>query len=222
MKTLALLGLVLLSGCPAEKKPEPPPPTPEQQFWTSFAFDEASLAELARGKNAAAAMLQISRSAEKVHKGLIAEISVEPDATKPHTLVFTANGDRTLFPLVKSLVAAAPPMKHWKVVAFRQRNPALNEFKLGDFAVIPSDYSFKETGREKGLLDIEIRVKGMTDANQRLVDQAAFLILDHTLGEYDVETKLGAIDIKPAPVAADPAFQPLTDIAKVTDAMPAR
>ncbi len=217
---VALLALLCLTGCPSEKKQPDLPPPPDAQFWTWFGFEEAHLAERARGPKRGSVMLEITRQVAAVSPGIIAELGIA-EAGKPHTLVLSVNGDTTLFPLVTKLVAQAPPLKHWKVVAFRQRQPIAATLQFGDFTVNADDYQFKELARANGKVDIEVRVKGLTPENEQKVDRAVFLLIDHAIGEYDTETKLHAIDIKPMAVAIDPTLKPLSALAAVVDSLPA-
>lgn len=219
---LALVALLAVTGCPDKKAPPPagPPPSPETQFWTWFDFEQGHLAERASsgGKQAVSTMLEITKQLESVNPGFKAELQVG-DPGQPHTLVLTVNGDTRLFPAVQRFAATAPPLKQWKVVAFRQRKALPPMLKFGEYGVNQEDVRFKETGRANGKLDIEVHVKGLTPQNERAMDQAVFVFIDHAIGEYDTETKLGAIDIKAAAVATDDTLKPLTALAALVDGL---
>src|SRR5207248_11623987 len=103
----------------------------------------------------------------------------------------------------QKLVAAAPPLKHWKIIAFRQRmalrtnrGPAFDtcyeRFKLR------TDDVFFRARADNGKIGLELYVKNYVPDDQR-IQSAVYLLLDSALGEYDVETKIGSIEILPLP-----------------------
>lgn len=218
MRGLSLLCVVLLLGCPKEKAAEAA--APEASFWTWFAREEVRLAQEARAKDPTGAMMEISGHLEAVSPKALAELAIEPDTMHPHTLVITADGDTAQFPQVKKIVAAAPKtLTKWKVVAFRQRRELGQSIELEGFTAKQEDFFFKETGRARGKVDIEVLVRGMNSANEKPVQQSAFLMLDHLLGEYDVETKVAAISVVPLPEKPAPEVKPLKDLAGVVDGL---
>ena len=215
MRGLSLLCVLLLLGCPKAETPV----TKEATFWTWFAREEVRLAQAARAEDPTGAMLEISGHLEAVNPSTVAELAIEPDEMHPHTLVVTSDGDKKVFPLVKQIVAAAPPLKKWKVVAFRQRRSPGQTLELEGFEAKQADFFFRETGRAGGKVDIEVLVKGMNDGNDKAAQHAAFLMLDHLLGEYDVEMKVAAISLLPLPEKPGADVKPLATLAAVVDAL---
>jgi hypothetical protein len=71
--------------------------------------------------------------------------------------------------------------------------------------------------RNAGQLDIDVFVPGYTDADKALAN-LVFVALDHTLGEYDVETKLAGITLHPLAQAPADA-RPLADLPAAVDAI---
>jgi hypothetical protein len=66
-----------------------------------------------------------------------------------------------------------------------------------------------------GRVDLLLYVNGVTEVSSG-VKQAVYLQLDSALGEYDVETHVGEIDIRPAS-AASAETQPFRDLPTVVD-----
>ena len=65
---------------------------------------------------------------------------------------------------------------------------------------------------------ITLCLAGLDEETAHMMLGPVFLLLDATLGEYDVATRIGAIDFADCP--ADPAaagFKPITDIASEVD-----
>ncbi len=218
MRRLSLLCVVLcLTACPKTEKAAAS--SREAAFWTWFAKEEVRLAKEARAQDPRGAMMEISGHLEAIDPGAVAEIAIQPDEMHPHTLVITANGDTKAFAEVKKIAAAAPPLEKWKVVAFRQRRDPGQSLQLEGFEAKQADFFFREAGRARGKLDVEVLVKGMNDGNEKAVQQAAFLMLDHLLGEYDVETKLAGISVKPLPEKPGDDVKSLSQLAGVVDAL---
>lgn len=214
MRALALLlSVVSVFGC---KKPE----TPEGAFWSWFAANEGRLAKEARSSDPRGAMMEISGHLSAVNPAVLAELGIEPDAMHPHSLVLTVNGDTRQFASVKAIAAAATKdLKQWKVVAFRQRRDPGQSIQLGSYEAKADDFFFRETGRANGKVDVEVVVQGLTPANEKDVQQAAFLLLDHYVGELDVETKIAAIAIVGIQERPGANVKPLSQLPGVIDAL---
>lgn len=140
-------------------------------------------------------MQQVQRALNKQHRGVLAEIG---PAGVDRLLVLTADGDRKLFPMILKLFAARPDVEGWKIVAFRQResNRPMLTFSMSDRELDPATLRYV-ADRNEGKLDIKLYVPGYAEGEKTL-GTMAFLALDHTVGEYDVETKIGGITLLPA------------------------
>lgn len=192
---------------------------PEAAFWEWFAKNEVRLAEAAK-KDPVAPMNEISDTLEQtVQQGLIAELAVDSTPGAKSTVVISADGDKKLFPRVKAVVAAAPALTRWKVVAFRQRRSPDETLELGGKAYSVADFSFREVARGGGRVDVEISVRGMKAKNDRDFMQVTFILLDGIVGEYDMETKVGALELVPRPEKPAKGLRPLTELAAVVDSL---
>jgi hypothetical protein len=211
MTSLTLVVVALLGGAPKAA------PASASGFWSWMATNEVRLADATK-VNPRAAMEEISSHLETEKPGLIAEVGVEPKG--PHLLVVSADGDKKLFPAVKELAAAAPALKRWKVVAFRPRGDvAGTTIEIGSTKISAADYFFRETGRGGGKIDIEIFCKGLSEQNRKAIERVAFLFLDQIVGEYDTETKVGAIEVNVLPSKPGADVRPLTALAKAVDTL---
>jgi hypothetical protein len=94
-----------------------PDDTTVSRFWAWFRANDAKLREMSTEDDPLwdIALAQLQR----VNKGLRFEMS-DPHKGR-RDFVITAQGDKTLFPLVDSMVVAAPRMDDWTIVAL---NPA--------------------------------------------------------------------------------------------------
>ena len=222
MRWLVIVLCVALAACSKDRagssaSPAPStanaPATPETAFWKWFGAHATEIGMIASGKEPIAA--ELAGELHKIDAGLTFAIG---NTKGEHELVVSADGKMAVFPAVKRLVAAAPVIAGWKITAFRPRQSTDMALELGDGTHLSSsDLSFRVLGTNDRKVDIELYVKGpktITDS----VGQVVFLLLDQTLGEYDVETYLGGIEMKPGTEAPTNAL-PLTQLPKTVDCM---
>ncbi len=136
----------------------------------------------------------IDKRLQKIDENLTVEIGTIDDAT--HDLVISADGIKAGFDKVKEVVAAAPQVPGWKVTAFKQPKDVSGlRVQLGPKELTINDiwYSLTPDTAKKKIDTIIIVHTGLPLPNE-LAGQIGFIALDGILGEYDVATKLGAID----------------------------
>jgi hypothetical protein len=170
--------------------------TRERRFWQWFAANSDRLKALSTlDEHRHALIAEIDRELARVHPGLTWE-----HYPKESVLVISADGNRRLFPEVQKLVAAAPSIPGWRIMAFRQRSDL-----SADLSLEYSNYKvrFKDTWfrlePEGTKVGVTLFMPHPQEADPHAIGSAAFLLLDVALGEYDVETKLGSVDWKPVP-----------------------
>ena len=159
-------------------------------FWTWFSQHAP---ELHADKDLEHVMMRIGVELARVDADLIAEVGELDDSKR--NLVITADGHKELFPRVKEVFAARPDsVEGWKIVAFRQRDPRTAGFsiEMNGQTITAKNVKFVAT-RADDKLDIDVFIPGFTTMEE--MGSMAYVLLDHTIGEYDMETKIGAIDI---------------------------
>lgn len=199
-------------GSPAAQAPVVTPTQPQTAFWTWFQHDAEALRA---NKDLQQVMEQISAEIAKVAPGVFAEIGANGD---DRTLVLSVNGKQDLFPAVQALYAARPTVSHWTIVAFRQRakpgEPAL-QIQLGDVTIDPIAVKFVAR-RHADKLDLDVFLPGAMSDDQR--GEIGFVLLDHAVGEYDMETRIAGITFGPITKAPATA-KPLTELPAQVDAL---
>ena len=229
---VCLLVLAVVAAPACQDRPRPAPVAPATDAASARASDAAAFWAYVRTHAAEISGLESAdgpaadRLADALHRfdpKLTFELGPKGDARE---LVISADGIRTRFPQVQALVAAAPAIPGLRVVAFRQRKALDLRFSLGGAGDAPAIdlgaddlwFTAARGGDDAHLVALQIAARGLTPENKHAVFQAVFLLLDAALGEYDVETRIGAIDLVPAP--ADPAqagLRPLRDLPAVVD-----
>ncbi len=205
------------SGC--QKKTEVSANTAEG-FWQWVAGSETGLANGVMGTDPAHTMQALTERIKAVNPGLIAEVAIDRSTGAQQTLVISAAGNSALFPAVKALVASAPALARFKVVAFRQRRLQQDDsIEVEGKSYSTKDFFYRELDRLEGKLDIEILVKGLTAENNETMTRLAFVLLDAAVGEYDVETKLGGVTLVAMPAEVPEAAKPLQRVAEAVDSL---
>jgi hypothetical protein len=176
-------------------------------FWAWF---QKNATALHADKDLQRAVETISEALEKVHPGVFAEIGT---SRKDRQLVISVDGKRELFPVVQAIYAVRPKIPGWTIVAFRPRSDPGFVIEMNGKKLDPK--TMKVTAASDGQkLDINVFVPGFTTLED--LGQASFIVLDHLVGEYDMETRIGGIEwaaIERAPATA----RSLVDLPAILD-----
>jgi|SRR5882672_7106219 len=193
--------------------------TAQEEFWKWFIQHEAELFALDPDREA---------ERERVFDQLAGELQkVDPDLTfefgpnEPRReFIVSAGGVKRAFPAVASLVDAAPPLDRWQVTAFRPRRTVSNVVQFREKRVDPRDVQFSllDNGKMAG---IHLFIPGFREDDADL-KQIGYLLLDETLGEYDVESRLGLIKMLPPDVRTNGERYRLAELPALFDQLVAR
>lgn len=186
----------------------------DQDFWQWFKVNTDQLAQVETCEEPIAN--ELHRRLNKVCKGLVFLFGPEIDGKKQ--FVVSAGGIRKLFPDVQRLVQVAPDIPGWKIIAFRPPVKDINDFRLrfGNAEFRANDVWFSIT-RSSDQFDLNVFVRIFDGVGQDVINQAAFLMLDHTIGEYAVETKINRITFDSLPI--DPVASGLHPLAMLPNMM---
>jgi hypothetical protein len=177
----------------------------EEQFWKWFVEYEMQLFHFETDRERI--FDQLAAELRKVDPDLVFEFG--PQGTK-REFVVSAGGLKRAFPAVASLVAAAPTLARWQVIAFRPRRAPISHVQFGGKRVDPKDVQFAllDDGRMAG---IYLFIPGFREDDADL-KQIAYLLLDEALGEYDVEAHLGLIKMLSPEQGAGTERYPLAEL----------
>lgn len=183
----------------------------EQQFWSWFVENEDRLFYFERDQNSVFAALRAALHA--VDTDLTFEFSAK--ASPQREFIISADGIKSAFPAVKALTEAAPELPRWKIIAFRPRGPAGSTIEIDDITVDPAkvQYILLEYENKVG---IALLIPGYREQDSRF-KTIGFLLLDNTLGEYDVATKIGPIEFLDIAANIDGKRYPLLQLAEHLD-----
>ncbi|MGZ2746635.1 hypothetical protein [Burkholderia stagnalis] len=185
--------------------------SPEADFWKWFQKNETSLFDFERDQERTFDRLSVEM--HKVHPSLTFEFG--PKQNGRREFVISADGNRAAFPKVDSLASSAPALPRWKVIKFRTRRKPL-DVQFNGITVKASSVSvaIRPEGEKAALT---VFIPGYSSSKHRIFEGIAFLLLDQALGEFDVETRVGGIEVQ-APLAGDSNAISLDQLPKAFDA----
>jgi hypothetical protein len=189
----------------------PTPALPEAAFWKWFEKNEAMLFDFERDPQRT--LGRLSAELQKVHPGLTFEFG--PRVGNRRDFVISADGKRSAFSEVERLHAAAPLLPQWSVLKFRPRREPFDLEYRGLSVKVNTVFVALTPNRDK--LDVTMIIPGYNAKDKDTFVGVAFLLLDNVLGEYDVETRIGKIDVQDTDYVPETAW-PLAELAKQFDA----
>jgi hypothetical protein len=181
------LAMLLIVGCSDGSVQN----SPEAEFWRWFQANETRLFDFESDRERVFDELQARL--HKVKAGLTFEFG--PKKNGARDFVISADGIKDVFPSVILLANAAPSLPRWKIIKFRPRR-GLGPISLNGLRLSPEqvDFTIERDGPKIG---ITLFMDGYKESEHERYAGVGFLMLDHALGEYDVETKVGFIEFKP-------------------------
>jgi len=184
--------------------------TPETDFWSWFQKNQATLFDFERDQDKT--FDRLAAEMHKVDPNLTFEFG--PKQGDRREFVISADGIRDTFPKVEALFATAPSLPKWSFVKFRPRRDPF-DLQYGGISVKANSISVM-LERDGQKVDLTVVIPGYTQASRKTYAGIAFLVLDQALGEYDVETRVGSIDVR-APSAATASAVPLSRLPTAFD-----
>lgn len=172
------------------------------EFWSWFAgqartFDVKSPSHQA----------ELGKRLQRINKELTWGVSAGSNG-EASTLEISASGIPQLIPIVQAVVGASPDIPGWNFVAFRQPAETFS-IKMGSNEISPQSVYWDKLAETSGRVDIALYLP-LPDHLARI--KMGFIVLDHSLGEYLVMTRVGAIDFHPYTLAPSSA-RPLSTLA---------
>ncbi|MEK7780930.1 MAG: hypothetical protein AAB370_05460 [Verrucomicrobiota bacterium] len=159
---------------------------------------------------------EILERISRIEPGLAVELGVREDGVKEMTI--SPDGVRERFAIVEQIVAQAPALEGWEVVAFRQ--PVRGDFSLrcGDLELTPSELYFLPL-EEDGNLDVIVYGSGFDDQDEGELGYHGLFLIDSLIGEYNCVTQVRHYDFQELPDEPDrEGLLPLSQLASFIEA----
>ena len=207
--TQALITVVLAGNLLSCVRPQE---SAEARFWRWFVKDEARLFDFEKDQERIFNELQTEM--HRVNPDLTFEFGPKTDGKRE--FVISADGISASFPAVIALADAAPSLPRWKVTKFRPRRGFQSRVRLNGVQVGPEQVQFtiEPDGPKAG---ITLFLEGYDPKDREKYMGVLFLLLDESLGEYDVETKMGFIEVKASSTPSKLVKHPFSTLTEVFD-----
>lgn len=183
----------------------------EEDFWKWFENHSLKYLDFDPTENNEVLFSELARKLQEVNPDLCFEFGIPKDS-KDREFIISAGGIKAAFPAVQRLVEGAPKMANWKITAFRPRKGG-NTITCDGLVLRPEDARFSYEP-DSGKINVVLYIKNYVDDTPH--NQLAYLMLDDVLGEFDVETYIGAIERKNIKRIPDEVY-PMTKLPQIVD-----
>ena len=148
------------------------------EFWQWMSDSSAELLE-ADGQ-------EVADRVEERLSVIDARIGVEVSgAAEPREMIITAWSDRAAFDVVRDIVAAAPPLEGWEIIALKPPRGFEFALDLDGLHIDASELMFDPLSAQEDprLLGVRVYVPGAADDDDERLNRALPLILETGIGE---------------------------------------
>jgi hypothetical protein len=185
--------------------------TPEETFWKWFQSNENSLFDFEKDQERV--FDRLGGEMRKINPNLTFEFG--PKENGIQEFIISADGIKEAFPEVERLYAAAPSLPRWKFAKFRPRRTPLDITYQG--VTVRAASVVVEVKAAGQMADLTVFIPGYTQSAHQTYVAITFLLLDEALGEYDVETRIGRVNVESAPESETQTCS-LEDLPRTVDA----
>lgn len=160
----------------------------QQIFWKWFIKNSDAYYNLNKDQNTLFG--ELKNELDKIDPSIVFEFSPIL-SNKKREFIISADGVKSIFPIVEDLVSKAPKLDKWIFIAFRQPKSGIDQINYGTLHIRYDDVFFRYA-KDCGKIALELHLKNYTE-NMEWTN-AIFILLDNLIGEYNTEMKLSKID----------------------------
>lgn len=158
----------------------------EKKFWQWFVDIQSEYLNLDNVNSHEKEEL-LERFLEKIHNycdHLYFQIGNDP-LSDIKEIIISAEGDTKYFEKVENLVNAAPPMKGWKVIAFKQPMGVSFVTEYEGLLLNPKEIWFLplNNAKQPTMVGVRICIKDYAPEEESRFKNGVYQVLDHILGE---------------------------------------
>ena len=162
-----------------------------KQFWDWFSKNSSKFYSFEQNMNTL--FHKLKDELDRVDPNLVFEFSPMLHSGK-REFVISADGIKSSFDSVETLVHNAPKFQLWDIVAFRQPKSTTGIFCYEGIRIRFDDIYFQSVC-DNNKLGLRIYMKDYNESSTWT--NLTFLLLDYVLGEYDTEIYVGWIEKHP-------------------------
>lgn len=196
--------------------PAPATDAPESKFWTWFERENDRFRNIDKAMDGEELLDLLLGHLHEFDSELYFEVS-QPLDDGSNELIISAEGVRAKFPKVETLVAAAPTLPKWKIIAFK---PALGfEFvhEYGELKIDPRKLWFLPltAKTDPSILGLRIGLSDFDEDAEAKIKHSVWIILDTGLGEKTCADRIRHLEVVALPVKPeDEGFIELPELPK--------
>lgn len=167
-----------------------------KSFWKWFRKNKDAFLHV--GSEAPGELIELQNRLRGISKYAIYELTLSENDQNEHVLTISADGVIDGFQDVIDIVSAAPEIRGWQIRAFRQKRD-VTDMKISvceaDLTIDKIAFTyFFDQDKNSDWMNLNIYLSDIQEL-QPEIQQAVFLFLDATIGEFNVGTKIGRIGI---------------------------
>ncbi len=164
----------------------------EDLFWKWF---EKHSAELLRSNNASEPIYdRLTEELRKVDNRLTFEFSV-PKSREVKEFTISVDGIVEAMESAIQLFNARPSLADWNIKLFRQRSGAAFNIQMNGIEIKGEDSRFLLVKDDPGRVGILLFYQNFDESLRQDLRNISYIFLDTILGEYDVMTKVGVLEV---------------------------
>ena len=166
-----------------------------QSFWNWFSNHKAYFEQTPHDQFDPAQLHALNDQLSRIAQGLTFEFSVMPGGNTIE-LAISADSKVALFPLVKQVVASAPRLPNWQVVAFKQAYPDPDNLVVkaeGLTLAVSKMFFYPLANGER--VDVILYTKHADRHPRQKATSLALVLTANLLGEYRDSLYVGTYDL---------------------------
>lgn len=162
----------------------------QRYFWDWFSKNADTYFHFEKNQNSL--LKKLKSELEKINPCLTFEFGpIFSDNTRE--FIISADGIKSVFPIVQDLVQHAPSLTKWRFIAFRQPHLGITQINYKGLILSFNDVYF-QYAKDNGKIGLELHIKGFSESPEWT--GIVFILLDNILGEFDAEMLLSYINKK--------------------------
>jgi len=178
--------------------------SPESKFWTWFEAEHDRFRNIDKAKDGEEMLDLLLARLHAYDRELFFEVS-QPLDDGSNELIISAEGVRAKFPKVEALIAAAPKLPNWKVIAFK---PALGfgfVHEYGDLKIDPRKLWFLPltAKSDPSILGLRVGLPDFDEGTEDKIKNSVWIILDTGLGEKTCADRIRHLEVVALPDRPD-------------------
>jgi hypothetical protein len=163
----------------------------QAEFWEWFVSNETRIWDIDRNQEKVIRM--VSEALNRLQPGLTFEIGMDV-VDGQREFILSADGISSNIPKVESLYLSAPVLARWRIIKYRQRSTFGGKIRMAGKEISAEDVRFQifNDGEKVGIL---LLFEDFTQERRNQFAGIGFILLDKIIGEQDVMTRVGFVDL---------------------------